>query len=529
MSLDTVIAAMEQLPPEERARKYAEMSAMLKSNRFIPNPGPQTDAYFHPASILLFGGSGGGGKTSLISGLSLTAHTRSLIMTRQGVDSSAICEEMLKMYGSRDGFVASPRPKLRTDDGRLIEFGSCQNEGDEDAWRGAAHDLKAFDEVTRFSEGQVRFIMAWNRTTVPGQRTRVVMASNPPTSSTGDWIIGYYRPWLDVTHHNPAKPGELRWFVTDPDGRDMEVDGPDPIELDGKKVKPISRTFIPSRLSDNPYLTKNDDYERMLDSLPEPLRSAMRDGNFMLARKDGANQVIPTEWVRDAMKRWHDSKPSGIGMSALGVDIAQGGGDRTILAPRYDGWFDTLVCEDGKKTPTGLEVAALVVKHRRNACPVVLDMGGGYGGATLVHLKDNEIETKPYKGSEGTTAKDISGQLGFFNTRSKVWWQLREALDPSQPGGSPIALPDDQELLADLTAPTYEVVRHNQRLAYKVEEKTALKKRLGRSPDRGDAVCMAWAYGERGHGRGHPGRRHTGGKRNTPPPKVIMGRENRRR
>ena len=75
-----------------------------------------------------------------------------------------------------------------------------------------------------------------------------------PIDADGDWIIGMFRPWLDITHPKLAKHGELRWFVTAPDGSDLEVDGPEPIEVGGRKLIPMSRTFIPAALKDNPFL-----------------------------------------------------------------------------------------------------------------------------------------------------------------------------------------------------------------------------------------------------------------------------------
>jgi hypothetical protein len=130
-----------------------------------------------------------------------------------------------------------------------------------------------------------------------------VLGTNPPLNADGDWIIGMFRPWLDITHPKPAKHGELRWFVTAPDGSDLEVDGPEPIELDGRKLLPMSRTFIPAALRDNPFLI-NTNYQANLDGLPEPLRSAVRDGNFMAMRQDADFQVIPTQWVIEAQGRW---------------------------------------------------------------------------------------------------------------------------------------------------------------------------------------------------------------------------------
>src|SRR3546814_8203497 len=84
-----------------------------------------------------------------------------------------------------------------------------------------------------------------------------------------------------------------------------------------------------------------------------------------------------------------------------------------------------------------------------------------------------------------------SDLLGFYNKRSETIWRFREALDPSQPGGSPIALPPDPMLVADLTAPTFTVPPRG----IKVESKEDVCKRLGRSTDRGDAVVMAWSAG----------------------------------
>jgi hypothetical protein len=71
-----------------------------------------------------------------------------------------------------------------------------------------------FDELPNFLEQQYRYLIGWNRTTKPGQRSRVVATGNPPQGPEGEWVIKYWAPWLDPTHQNPAAPGELRWFAT---------------------------------------------------------------------------------------------------------------------------------------------------------------------------------------------------------------------------------------------------------------------------------------------------------------------------
>ena len=109
------------------------------------------------------------------------------------------------------------------------------------------------------------------------------------------------------------------------------------------------------------------------------------------------------------------------------------------------------------------------------------------------HLVGNQIETKAYKGAEASTRRSSDGKLRFTNKRSAAYWLFREALDPGQPGGSPISLPPDPQLLSDLTAPVFEVTPNGIRL----ESKEKICDRLGRSTDRGDAVVMAWHEGPR--------------------------------
>lgn len=494
--LAEIEAKLNGLPPE----KLAELQKARAADKikFIPNPGPQTDAYFTKADILLYGGSGGGGKSALALGLALTAHRRALIMRRRYTDLGALIEEALKFNGTRDGFNGQSPPKLRTKDGRLIEFGAAQHLGDEQAWQGQPHDLLAIDEATQFAESQVRFLTGWVRTTTKGQRTRVVLATNPPVSATGEWIVGMFRPWLDIAHPNPAKPGELRWFVTDPDGKDLEVEGPEMIDLgDGRKVRPMSRTFIPASVDDNPFLADTD-YKAKLDGLQEPWRSAVRDGNFMAARADDIRQVIPSEWVRQAQKRWTPRPPNDAPMTALAMDVAQGGIDDTVLAPRHDAWFAPLIAVAGKDTPTPSSAAALIVKHRRSGAAVIVDVGGGYGGGVVENLKSNTIQVLPFNGSHSSMARTKDKMLSFVNKRAEAWWKFREALDPDQDNGSPIALPDDPLLLGDLTAPTFEVLARG----IQIEAKEDIKTRIGRSPDRGDAVVMAWLEGQNALKRG---------------------------
>ena len=196
-ALDELIGRLDAMPDEVRS-EIAETAIVATAGlRWIPNPGPQTEAYFSKADVLLYGGQAAGGKTDLLGGLATTQHLRSLIMRRQYTDLGFLIDRVREIEGSWAGFNGSPPPKLKTDDGRLIDFGAAAQLGDERHWQGQPHDFLGLDEVVHFLEAQVRFLMGWVRSVVPGQRSRTVFASNPPETATGDFIIGMFRPWLD--------------------------------------------------------------------------------------------------------------------------------------------------------------------------------------------------------------------------------------------------------------------------------------------------------------------------------------------
>lgn len=489
--LDDILSRLESIPP--KWREEAEKTARDKTAKFlwVPNPGPQTEAYFSDADVLLYGGQGGGGKSDLLAGLAMTAHKNALVMRRQYTDLGALIDRVIAVNGTRNGFNGSPPPSLRTD-GRLIDFGAAAKLGDEQHWQGQAHDLLAIDEAAQFLESQVRFLMGWVRPREEADvdlRCRTVLASNPPLSAVGQWMIGMFRPWLDELHPNPAQPGELRWFVTDPDGKDMEVNGPDDVrEWGGEAYVPLSRTFIPARLSDNPTLARTG-YQATLDAMPEPMRSAIRDGNFMAAREDGEWQVIPTAWVVAANERWMEGKPRDAAMTTMGVDVARGGRDETVLAPRYDRWFDELTVVPGRETPDGPSVVALAAGKLRDGAIVGVD-SIGVGADAETSFKNASMKIDSLNGATRSKRLTRDKSFGFVTKRSEMWWFMREALDPDN--GVNIALPPDPALQADLTAATYSVRPGTPPKIY-VESKDDIVGRLGRSPDRGDAVVYAWA------------------------------------
>lgn len=428
-------------------------------------------------------------------GCALTAHVKSIIFRRQFTQLQEI-EDQLKLLSEGIGQYNSQRHLMRIN-GRTIELGAVQLPDDVLKYQGRPHDFIGFDEVTHFLESQVRFLMGWLRTGAPGQRKRIIMTGNPPTTPEGEWVVQFFGPWLDPSHPKPAEPGELRWYAT-VDGVDKEVKSEKPFSYKSKKtgrmemVQPMSRTFIPASVDDNPILMATG-YKTVLQNLPEPLRSKLLYGDFGASSEDNPWQVIPTAWIDQAMARWTAQHPAGT-LDALGCDVARGGNDFTTIAPRYKTWFGRVEKHPGRSTPDGPGVAALfhveLTKHGapKETTPINIDIIG-VGAAVFDAAKANGFRMVPLNGSHASESKDRTGQLSFRNKRAEWWWKLREMLDPQY--GENIALPPDREVRADLCAPRWKLTVSG----IQIEEKEEIRKRIGRSPDAGEAIMYASVLG----------------------------------
>lgn len=480
--MTATVAEIKELLPYMTDKERKEVDKLVSAYSWLPVPGPQMDAYNSEADVLFYGGSAGGGKTDLLLGLALNKHQKSAIFRRESVQLNGAIDRLVEILGSRDGFRGDP-PVVTRPDGRQIEFGSCKDLGSERKWQGRPHDLKGFDEITHFLEEQFRYLTTWNRSTKPGQRCRIVCTGNPPTDSQGDWVRTYWGPWLLPDHPNPAEPGELRWFTTIK-GEDIECPNGEPFKEQGQLIYPKSRTFIPSKVQDNPFLISTD-YEATLQALPEPLRSQMLHGDFSAGTDDDPWQVIPTEWVKKAQDRWEEIKPKNRGpLDSIGLDPARGGRDETVISRRYGSWFDELQCYPGSQTPDGPAVAALVIQVLRDKAPVHIDVIG-IGSSVYDHLKGTGNHVIPVNSAEKTESRDRAQALRMANQRAALWWKMREDLDPKNQ--EEIALPPGSDLRADLCAPRW-TLRSNGVL---IESKEDIIKRIGRSPDKGDAIVMA--------------------------------------
>lgn len=432
--------------------------------------------------VIGFGGAAGGGKTDLGIGLALTRHTKTAIFRREAKELIAVEDRLEELLGSREGY-NSQKGVWRLGKGRQIGLGSCKDLGDEQKHQGRPKDFLLIDEATNFLESQVRFLMGWVRTTDPKQHCLTLITFNPPQDSDGEWVISYFSPWLDPKHMVPAEPGEIRYFVM-LKGKEMEWPNPKPFTFEGETIRPQSRTFVPSRIKDNPYLY-NTGYMTQLQALPEPLRSQMLYGDFQAGRGEDPYRVCPTAWVDAAMSRWKKRDAKGV-MDSVGVDPARGGDNDTAIMTRHAEWFSKCIVHPGKQTPDGPTTAGLVFVEIRDDAPVHIEMDG-IGASPYDFLVQKGLQVVGVvSGQPHPVGKDnASKMLGFFTMRSMFWWRMREALDPNNP--NPIALPPDDRLKKELTAPRWRM----RGLEIYVESRDEVIDRIGFSPDLATACCLA--------------------------------------
>jgi len=212
-------------------------------------------------------------------------------------------------------------------------------------------------------------------------------------------------------------------------------------------------------------------------------------------------RIFPREWVMAAVARWRANagKPREP-MVAKGVDVAQGGADKTVDVSLRGRRFTVEADLPGAVTTDGPTVAAGVMKTTRDRPTIAVDTSGGWGGDALTQLKQwgqNAIGVNSGAGSDYKAKSKVIGEdgkeraevlFGMRNMRAELHWRFHEALNPES--GEDLELPDDPELIEEALAVTFEVTSRG----LQVESKDDLRQaeRLGRSTNKLDAVLLAW-------------------------------------
>ncbi len=191
--------------------------------------------------------------------------------------------------------------------------------------------------------------------------------------------------------------------------------------------------------------------------------------------------VIPLAWIEQAIERGRTDE-SEHRPYRIGVDVADTGDDQTVFAYAHQtGIYRIEKITDGDVVGHADKLATRVVRGSK----VIID-SIGVGAGTLAQAKKLGLDASGFVASERSTRWDRTETFQFANKRAAAWWNLRERLDPEL--GDDLSLPDDAELLGDLSAPKWREIAGGKIL---IESKADIKKRLGRSTDVGDSVVQA--------------------------------------
>jgi len=170
----------------------------------------------------------------------------------------------------------------------------------------------------------------------------------------------------------------------------------------------------------------------------------------------------------------------------LGVDVARSiAGDFNAIAVCRGPRLDSVSVF---REPDTMRTVALVLQEvaTRDAKKIWVDVGGP-GGGVADRLMQLGRSVEPVHFGGGAT-----DPTRFRNRRAELFWNLRERMERGE-----IALPEDEELTADLSALRFAFDQQGRIL---LESKDEVRQRLGRSPDRGDAVALAFAGAAEGVG-----------------------------
>ncbi len=207
-----------------------------------------------------------------------------------------------------------------------------------------------------------------------------------------------------------------------------------------------------------------------------------RDNAYVLVNVFGrfpnrqSNTLMGPDDVMRAQKRVHPARLWMREPKVLGVDVARHGDDRTSLTLRQGPVaFKSKVLREPSLAVVASIVAHVATVHKPDM--ICIDAGAmGLGVIDRVRQMGHDVIAVWFS--------EADYEAGMLNRRAGMWFRMAKWIRETG------ALPDSQEMVAELTAPTYKV---NEDGRLQIEKKADIKKRLGFSPDIADSLALTFA------------------------------------
>lgn len=278
------------------------MQPELDAQRVIaPQPGPQTEFLNTDADIAIYGGAAGGGKTFgavlHLAGFYDVPGFGGIVFRRTNPEltgSGSVWEATRDVFPLLGGKAReSPYLQWSFPSGATVELRHLQHESDVLAHQSKQYACVLFEELTGFEESQFWYLLSRLRST-SGVRPHVRATCNPDPESFVRKLVDW---WIDPSGTaDPSKSGVLRWFARQDDVL-VWGDTRDEVIAKAPRSRPLSLTFIPARLDDNPALTRKDpEYSSKLEALPQYLRDRLLGGNWN--SRAAAGTLFKRHWFK---------------------------------------------------------------------------------------------------------------------------------------------------------------------------------------------------------------------------------------
>ncbi len=233
-----------------------------------------------------------------------------------------------------------------------------------------------------------------------------------------------------------------------------------------KKVNYMDNPFCPQEMIDLAEKTKKnnlDDYAHIW--LGEPVSEA-------------SSKLIPAALVKRAQQKQAFTTSSGL---IIGLDVARFGDDKSVFCFRRGRVVERFETFEKKDS---VALADIATRFLEDYQPQKLFMDIGASGAGVYDILIDRGFSAKIKGVF-FGAKAINPDR-YINKRAEMWDNVLTYLSQELP----VSLPPDEVLFEDLTAVNK---KYDPLGRLQLESKEDIKKRLGRSPDKADALALTFA------------------------------------